>query len=155
MSPEPLRDRIERRVSREDRGHSSPCWIWQGATDRDGYPHLWVYEGPIGHRRKRLFRAQRVVHTEYIGPIPEGYEVDHLCHVVQCLNPAHLEAVTPLENLRRRRIRRSTDTHCANGHGVEHRNTSGGCRMCNRESMARVRARRRGEDVPFRSRSLV
>jgi hypothetical protein len=155
MSPEPIRSRIERRVTREDRGHTSPCWIWEGATDKDGYPHMNVYEGPSGSRRKRLVRVQRVVHSEYVGPIPEGYEVDHLCHVVQCLNPAHLEAVTPAENLRRRRRRRATETQCANGHGSEHRNTSGGCRVCNREAMARVRARLRGDDVPFRSASLV
>lgn len=140
--PVPIRTRVESRVTRQDRGHTTPCWIWQGATDRDGYPHMKI--------RGKIKRSQRVVHEEYLGPIPEGYEVDHLCHVVQCLNPEHLEAVTPEENLRRRRVRHRTESSCANGHDVEHRNAHGDCKVCKREASARYRSRLRGGTEPLR-----
>jgi hypothetical protein len=69
------------------------CWIWQrallkngyGAIKRDGYrgvAHRWYYE-------------------RYVGPIPAGLEIDHLCRKRACVNPAHLEPVTREENIRR------------------------------------------------------
>lgn len=72
------------------------CWVWGGALSTEGY-------GKIG---SRLY-AHRVAHEVYIGPIPDGYQVDHLCNVRRCVNPAHLEAVTQQENLRRQRLRMS------------------------------------------------
>ena len=47
--------------------------------------------------------VHRFAHLRSIGPIPKGYDVDHLCRVRNCVNPAHLEAVTRLENVRRGR----------------------------------------------------
>lgn len=88
------------------------CWIWQGAPKGNGYgqwsvgprrvyPHRWAYEN-------------------FVGPIPDGYDIDHLCHVRMCVNPAHLEAVTHQENVRRRVARK---THCVNGHEYTPENT--------------------------------
>lgn len=55
-----------------------------------------------------------------IGPIPEGYDVDHVCQVIACVrpHPDHLEAVTPLENQRRRRL-----PYCGHGHAFTTENT--------------------------------
>lgn len=80
---------------KEDRGYVTPCWIWQGAKDWDGYgllrrggqstgAHIWYYK-----------RAK--------GSIPEGTEIDHLCSIRPCVNPDHLEATTHTENVRRGR----------------------------------------------------
>jgi hypothetical protein len=77
----------------EDRGHGSPCWIWQRATNEHGY----------GSKRiaGREYRAHRVVYERERGDIPEGLELDHLCRVPACVNPDHLEPVTHAENIQR------------------------------------------------------
>jgi hypothetical protein len=52
--------------------------------------------------------AHREAHEEFNGPIPEGYQVDHLCRVRTCVSPAHLEAVTQQENLLRQGLAQPT-----------------------------------------------
>lgn len=42
--------------------------------------------------------AHRIVAEAVHGPIPEGYEVDHLCFTRNCVNPFHLRICTPFEN---------------------------------------------------------
>ena len=76
------------------------CWHWTGGLDGKGYgkvlqaqAHRWMYE------RK-------------VGPIPEGKDLDHLCHNQdnscsggvecshrRCVNPDHLTPVSRKENL--------------------------------------------------------
>jgi hypothetical protein len=73
----------------EDRGHATPCWIWQRTRDRHGY----------GKTAGRL--AHRVYFEKVNGPIPKGLALDHLCRQTLCVNPDHLEPVTTLENNRR------------------------------------------------------
>lgn len=73
------------------------CWVWNGkAESESGYPLFSI------DRRNKL--AHRVSHEWFIGPIPDGYEVDHLCRNIRCVRPDHLEAVTGSENLRRQHI---------------------------------------------------
>lgn len=58
-----------------------------------------------GHRygHFRHESAHRWTYRWFVGPIPQGHELDHLCRVMRCVNPAHLEAVTHLVNVRRAR----------------------------------------------------
>ena len=85
----PLEDRLMDRVVRVD-----GCWVWTGAVSTGGY-------GRIGIDGNRLAQAHRVAYQLYVGPIPEGLHVDHLCRNRLCVNSDHLEAVTQAENNRR------------------------------------------------------
>lgn len=119
----------------EERFHSkyavaeSGCWEWQGANNSNGYGVFWDYD--LG----RNDGAHRASYRLFVGPIPDGLEIDHLCENTLCVNPAHLEPVTQEENKRRRAMRR---THCPNGHPWTAENTHlyrghRRCRACNRE----------------------
>ena len=70
------------------------CWEWKGSTQWGGYGSLWPG-----------LKAHRVAYELFVGPIPHGLTIDHLCYKRACVNPAHLEAVTLSENVRRARFR--------------------------------------------------
>lgn len=71
------------------------CWLWEGTLNPAGYGHVcWVdFDTPFVHR---------IAYMIWVGPIEEGLEIDHLCSVRNCIRPEHLEAVTQLENTRRK-----------------------------------------------------
>jgi hypothetical protein len=79
----------------EDRGYETPCWIWQLGRLPNGYG--------VGYDEttQRSALAHRVCYVKNVGPIPDGLDLDHLCRVRECCNPAHLEPVTRSENLKR------------------------------------------------------
>lgn len=76
-----------------DCGFSTPCWVWTGALDANGYGRLYL-DGT-------MYMAHRVIYERYKGKIPVGLEPDHLCMNHPCVCPDHLEAVTHAENIRR------------------------------------------------------
>lgn len=83
------------RVTVEDRGYLTPCHIWQGSCNDDGYGTVWVPEA------RRAEGTHRGAYQREHGPIPDDLMIDHLCRVPPCCNPAHLELVTHTENMRR------------------------------------------------------
>ncbi len=67
------------------------CLLWSGAVMPRGYASF--------RHQGRSVLAHRWAWEHYYGkPIPDGMEIDHLCFFKLCVNPVHLEAVTPLEN---------------------------------------------------------
>ena len=108
---------------------SSGCWTWTGRADSFGYGRISI-EG-------RYTGAHRFAYETFVGPVPEGLELDHLCRTRLCVNPAHLEPVTHAENMERARVAR---THCRHGHPVTEENTytspttgHRSCRVCRQE----------------------
>lgn len=71
------------------------CWVWTAATTRDGYG---TFNSP---RPYKTNLAHRLVFIDAGHEIPEGWTLDHLCRVKNCVNPAHLEAVSRRENIQR------------------------------------------------------
>lgn len=132
-----LEDRLWSKVDRdgpipEFAPELGPCWLWTGSLNANGY-------GTI-HRGDRQAGTHRVVVELNGESIPEGHEVDHLCRVRHCVNPAHLEVVTKAENIRRGFSppgMNSRKTHCPKGHlldGDNLLNIDDGrrhCRICN------------------------
>lgn len=77
----------------------SGCWEWQLRTQQRARGGRYgVANDPT---TKKPTGAHRLAYRELVGPIPDGYEVDHTCGNTVCCNPAHLEAVTQEENKRR------------------------------------------------------
>lgn len=127
--------------------NGSPCWEWQGSLDRAGYSKTRL----AGHRQ-----GHRASHELFIGPIPDGYQVDHLCRNRGCVSPLHIESVTRQENMARAK---AFKTHCARGHEYNETNTllvkrrDGGesrkCRACNIDNQKRFQAQNPGYTQKF------
>ncbi len=129
MKPRPMIDRFNEKWIGDC---NSECWLWVGYVRPDGY-------GEMGGGPGEVLRAHRFSYEHFVGPIPAGLTIDHLCRVRSCVNPKHLEPVTQRENNRRGFSIYATNarkTHCKNGHPFDEANTrwhrSNGitCRRC-------------------------
>jgi hypothetical protein len=127
-----------------------PCWVWTAYTSPLGYGR---FSAEVAGRRTQVF-AHRWAYEQQVGAIPAGLDLDHLCRVRHCVNPAHLEAVTARENVLRGGMPNgalSRRTHCGRGHPFDAANTyyrpDGGrrCRKCAALQVARSARRYQAE----------
>ena len=114
------------------------CWLWTGNTS-NGYGR--IRDG------QRIHYTHRWVWAHWVGPIPEGYEIDHLCRVTNCVNIDHLEPVPGQVNNMRSNSWAALNkrkTECLRGHAFTPENThtdKRGRRRC--KECIRLRARQR------------
>ena len=138
--PMPLQERILNSIEVDGNG----CWVWQRRRDRHGYAVMWLYPGK---GKKKFALAHRVAYESFLGTIPEGLQLDHLCRVRHCVNPKHLEPVTSGENTRRSPW--NSPDWCRNGHPRTTENTyiapegNRACRECHKEAARRWRQQQR------------
>jgi hypothetical protein len=108
------------------------CWEWMGLKNPKGYGQFYA-------QRTAKVAAHRYAFEMFVGPIPVGLYIDHLCRNRGCVNPAHMEPVTTRENTLRGEgwaAREAQQTHCKHGHPLSgsnlRRNWRGDreCRAC-------------------------
>lgn len=146
---------VERFWSKVNRRGDDDCWYWTGTIEATGYGQFYTGAMP------RIVKAHRFAYELLVGVIPDGLVLNHTCHDPasctlrnqcphrRCVNPAHLELVTPLVNTLRSggitaaEHRRDT---CIHGHPLSGANLivrpdgSRRCRECKNESARRAYA---------------
>lgn len=123
------------------------CWNYP-TLNEGGYGVIGM-----GGRGAPTRRTHRLTYESFVGTIPDGTEIDHLCRNRACCNPAHLEPVNRSTNVRRG-LRKTSQSHCANGHMFSEQNTKQTkrqrvciecSRAASREYQRRLRAAKRAQ----------
>jgi hypothetical protein len=131
------------------------CWMWTASLQSRGYS---AFGRSTGHKWS---------YTHFVGPVPDGYQVNHKCHDWcvpkcdlgnkcphrRCVNPEHLAAVPPIDNVMSPGSMslaklNSEKTHCQHGHELSGynlmlKNGKRQCRECQRAAQRRWSARQR------------
>lgn len=128
-------DSVKRKINIEERFFSkiektNSCWNWIGGLNTTGYG--------VFFNGKKIVKAHRFMYELVKGDIQKGLQLDHLCRNTKCVNPQHLEAVTPQINVLRGigiAAKEAQQTHCKHGHKfdestIDKWHLSIGKRMC-------------------------
>ena len=119
---------------------NSGCVLWLGALDNNGYGRIKIQteHGPS------TALAHRVAYETFVGPIPEGLTLDHLCRTRGCINTRDLEPVTRSENNLRGfspMAGNARKTHCPQGHAYSSENIYRSRKGSRRYCLACIKAR--------------
>lgn len=142
----PYRTPVTARIKERSEPDANGCWVWKAYRDRHGYGHISVYG-------RRSLLAHRVSYEAFVGEIPQGLTLDHLCRNRACVNPAHLEPVTARENSLRGAspaANYARQTECLRGHPFDEANTyiwngSRICRACRTVTSRLAKRRKRAK----------
>lgn len=117
---------MERFLKKVDQDAPDGCWRWTAGNNRRGGGGYGVFYEIATRDDAKQVLAHRFSYEAFVGPIPQGMDIDHLCRNIQCVNPKHLEVVTHRENIRRGRSPAADNarkTHCPNGHPFDEEHT--------------------------------
>ena len=126
------------------------CWIWTGGCSA-GYG-MFCMDG-------WMVQAHRAAYILFVGPIPEGMTLDHLCRTPLCVNHEHLEPVPHIVNVQRGLQQRhpvvvkAANRHCRRAHWMDETTTYNDprgvsrCRVCNAARMKIVRTQRKQREL--------
>jgi len=102
-TPTPVKPSAEERflfhIAVDHSGH----WLWEPVGPK-GYGTYFVPDGVGSHTL-----PHRWAYEHFVGPIPQGLTIDHLCERRNCVNPRHLEPVTQQVNSLRSRRREASE----------------------------------------------
>lgn len=139
-------------IKTEDRGD---CRIWLGGVSHRSSRHRY---GNVSVNA-RIYQAHRLFYEHFVGPIPEGHHLHHVCCNTLCVRPEHLTPVTPRQHVNAEPKHQKHVTHCPRGHEYTPTNTKIGrrrqqngtmfnarvCRTCHSADDARRRRNRTAE----------
>ena len=105
---------LMRKVTLESNG----CWLFTGYLKKDGYGSFYF--------RGKLHQAHRASYILFIGEIPIGLTVHHICNTRNCVNPDHLTPMSLRDNMllgNTITARNVSRKHCPKGHEYSVPNT--------------------------------
>ena len=111
MAP-PIVPILERFEAKYEVNPITGCWLWTAALMPHGYPQFRYSKAKNGY-------GHRFAYEHFVGPVPKGKHVHHICKNKICVNPAHLELITPKEYPG---IHNADKTHCKRGHPLSGEN---------------------------------
>ena len=136
----------------EHRPDLGPCWLWTGAKTKG-------YGTTFAHREGGSKYAHRIAYEWLVSIVSDDLDLDHLCRVRCCVNPTHLEPVSPYENFIRGEnptAQHARKTHCKRGHPFDDANTirtvdkagrvGRQCRICQRATKLRWERKQRAKN---------
>lgn len=151
-----MRKTAHRRFFEKVEKSAGGCWLWTATKNNKGYGQF--------SSRGRMMLAHRWAYELFVGAVPDGLELDHLCRERACVRPEHLEPVTRSENMRRGEQGGPREV-CRNGHPYTPENTGAfrprsgvsyqRCKTCRKLTQRRYRARRRAALSPIPGNVLL
>ncbi len=132
-------------ISTENFYQGDACWEWLGCIPKSGYAQVF-FQHPLIKRTPETYLAHKMMYELFVGIVPDGHKVAHLCSTRYCVNPSHLICDTSA-NLNKTAdnaaARNARKTHCNQGHPLSgdnlvtvNRNTRR-CRICSNNAQNR------------------